>query len=121
MGQKTEAGEPLTRFQVRRDKALTTIVLAVDPSLLYMIGPDLVDSVAVWKALSDQFQRKMWANKLDLKRKLFSMRLGEGSSMQDHLKAMTEVCDELSQLGSLSMTRIASYIFSIVYLRVIMS
>ena len=94
-----EAGEPLTRFQARRDKALATIVLAVDPSLLYMIGPDPVDPVAVWKALSDQFQRKTWANKLDLKRKLFSMRLGEGSSMQDHLKAMTEVCDELSAIG----------------------
>ena len=94
-----ERGEQLAKFTARWDKALTTIVLAVDPSLLYVIGPDPTDPVEVWKALSNQFQHKTWANKLNLKRKLFSMRLGEGSSMQDHLKEMTEVCDELSAIG----------------------
>ena len=55
--------------------------------------------MVVWKALADQFQRKTWANKLELKRKLFSMRLAEGGSVQDHIKFMTEVCDELSVIG----------------------
>lgn len=94
----TEGGEQLAKFTARHDKALATIMLAVDPSLLYLLGPDPTDPVAVWKALSNQFQRKTWANKLDLKWKLFSMRLGEGSSMQDHLKSMTEVFDELSAI-----------------------
>ena len=53
----------------------------------------------VWKALADQFQRKTWANKLELKRKLFSMRLAEGGSVQEHIKSLTEVCDELSAIG----------------------
>ena len=74
-----EEGERLTKFTARRDKALATIVLAVDPRLLYIIGPDPTDPIAVWKALANQFQRKTWANKLDLKRKLFSMTLNEGS------------------------------------------
>ena len=94
-----EEGEQLTKFTARRDKALATIVLAVDPRLLYIIEPDPTDPITVWKTLANQFQRKTWANKLDLKRKLFSMRLNEGSSVQEHLKSMTEICDELSAIG----------------------
>ena len=54
------------KFMSRRDKALATIVLAVDPSLLYIIG-DPEDPAAVWRKLSGQFQ-KTWANKLSLRR-----------------------------------------------------
>jgi len=95
----TEDAEQQAKFLSRKDKALAIIVLAVEPSLLYLIGADPTDPVVVWKALADQFQRKTWANKLELKRKLFSMTLAEGGSVQDHIKAMTEVCDELSVIG----------------------
>ena len=45
------------KYILRRDRALATIVLAVDPSLLYLLG-DPVDPAAVWKKLSGQFQKK---------------------------------------------------------------
>ena len=51
------------RFVVRRDKALATIVLAVDTSLLYLLG-EPEDPTDVWQILQDQFQRKTWANRL---------------------------------------------------------
>ena len=95
----TEGAEQQAKFAARRDKALAIIVLAVEPRLLYLIGVDPTDPVVVWKALADQFQRKTWANKLELKRKLFSMRLAEGGLVQDHIKSLTEVCDELSVIG----------------------
>ena len=57
----TEA-EKFAKFVSRRDKALAIIVLSVDPSLLYLLG-DPEDPVAVWKKLSDQCQKKTWANK----------------------------------------------------------
>ena len=95
----TEGAEQQAAFAARKDKALAIIVLAVEPSLLYVIGADPTDPVVVWKALADQFQRKTWANKLELKRKLFSMRLAEGGSVQGHIKSLTEVCDELSAIG----------------------
>ena len=95
----TEGAEQQAKFAARRDKALATIMLAVEPKLLYVIGTDPKDPVEVWKVLADQFQRKTWANKLELKWKLFSMRLGEGSLVQNHLKSMTEICDELSAIG----------------------
>ena len=94
-----EGVEAQANFAARHDKALATIVLAIMPSLLYLTGADPTDPVVVWKALTDQFQRKTWVNKLDLKQKLFSMRLREGGSVQDHIKYMIEMCDELSVIG----------------------
>ena len=101
-GTETETegnAERKTKFAARRDKALATIVLAMEPSLLYLVGPDPTDPVVVWRTLADQFQCKTWANKLELKRKLFSLRLVEGGSVQQHIKFMSEICDELSAIG----------------------
>ena len=86
------------KFVVRRDKALAIIVLAVDPSLLYLIG-DPEDPKDVWKKLQDQFQRKTWANKLALKRRLYALRLEDGEPVQDHIKSMTEIFSELAVVG----------------------
>ena len=54
-------------YAARHDKALVTIVLVIEPSLLYLTGSDPTDLVVVWKTLADQFQHKTWANKLELK------------------------------------------------------
>ena len=62
-----EEAEAHIKFLSRRDRALAIIVLSVEPSLLYLIG-DPEDPVAVWKKLRDQFQKKTWANKLELRR-----------------------------------------------------
>ena len=48
--------------------------------------------------LADQFQ-KTWANKLELRRKLYSLRLEDGDSVHSHIKTMTEVFDGLSMVG----------------------
>ena len=45
------------KFVARRDRALATIVLSVDPSLLYLLG-EPENPVLVWKKLGDQFQKK---------------------------------------------------------------
>ena len=50
--------------------------------------------------MSDQFQKKTWATKLEeLRRKLHSLRLKDGDSIQDHVRAMTEIFDGLSVAG----------------------
>ena len=72
------------KFATRKDRALSTVILSVYPSILYLIGnPE--DPVIVWKKLADQFEKKMWATKLDLRRKLHSMRLKGGDSAQEHI------------------------------------
>ena len=93
-----EEAARLSKFLAKRNRALATIVLAVDPALMYLIGdPD--DPVAVWKKLQEQFQKKTWANKLALCRRLHALQLKEGESVQDHIKAMTELFNEMAIVG----------------------
>ncbi len=74
------------------------VVLAVDPSLLYLVR-DPVDSAAVWNKLSGQFQKKTWANKLSLRKRLFTMKLGDCGSMNEYVKNMTEIFSELAVIS----------------------
>ena len=48
----------------------------------------------------DQFQKKTRANKLALHRKLYSLRLKDGDSVQHHVKSITEIFNELSVIGA---------------------
>ena len=57
------------------------------------------DPIVVWKKLRDQFQKKTWANRLALRRKLHTLQLKDGESVQDHIKAMTELFNELTVAG----------------------
>ena len=47
----------IAKYRTRKDRALGTIVLSIDPSLLYLIG-DPKESVEVWKKLKSQLQKK---------------------------------------------------------------
>lgn len=93
-----DSAERLRKFNTRRDKALATIVLAIEPKLLYLIG-DPSDPKEVWKKLQNTFQKKTWANKLRLKRKLYNMKLKPGDSLQVHLKDFIEIFEELAVVG----------------------
>lgn len=77
-----------------RDKALAITVLSVDLSLLYLLG-DPQDPAAVWKTWSEQFQRKTSAKMLKL-RCLDLVHLSKGKSVKEHIKVMTEICNELA-------------------------
>ena len=90
-----ENADRISKFAARRDRALVTIVLAVHPSLLYLVG-DPNNPVVVW---TTQFQKKTWANKLALRRRLHSLQLRDGESVQDHIKAIAEVFNELAIVG----------------------
>ena len=86
------------KYLSRKDRALATIVLSLEPSLLYLTGdPD--DRGVVWKKLADQFQKKTWANKIALRRRLYSLKLKERDSVHNYIKLMTETFDELSVIG----------------------
>ncbi len=88
-----EGADRQSKFLARRDRALTTIVLTVDPSLLYLIG-DPENPVTVWTTLQNQFQKKSWANKLALRRRLHTLQLRDGESVQDHVKVMYRLYNE---------------------------
>ena len=81
-----ECPDPMTEAK-KHTKYLATIVLAIETSPFYLLG-DPQDPAIVWEQFSQQFQRRTWANKLSLRKKLFTMR---GDSMKEHIKRMTEV------------------------------
>ena len=74
-------------------------MLGINPSLLYLIG-EPEEPVEVWKKLRSQFQKKTWANKLVLRRKLHSLCLKQGEPVQEHIKKMTEIFNELDAIGT---------------------
>jgi hypothetical protein len=51
-----ETRDSYLKFVSGRDKALATIVLSIDPSLLYLIG-EPEDPIVVWRKLNNQFQK----------------------------------------------------------------
>ena len=70
-------------------------MLSLDPTLLYLLGPDPENPFVVWKKLADQFPKKTWANKLALQRKLYNLKLKDGQSVQKHVKMLNKIFDEL--------------------------
>jgi len=90
--------ELIAAFDRRWEKTLAVVVLSIDPKLLYLVGTP-TSPVEVWKILADQFQKKTWANKLHLRRKLYGLRLKEGGSVQEHIKNMIETFNALTVVG----------------------
>ena len=76
-----------------------TIVLSIKSSLLCLLGTNPEDPVVVWGKLRDHFQRKTWANKLELRRKLYALRLKDGESVQEHIKKMTDIFESLAVIN----------------------
>ncbi len=95
---KPDKQEEVTKFNKNCDKALAVIVLSISPSLLYIIG-EPSNPVEVWQKLADNFVKKTWANKLHLRKKLYSLKLEEGGSVQNHIKTMLETFSALSVVG----------------------
>ena len=83
----------------RRDKALSVIVMAIEPKLLYLIGADPEDPKEVYDKLCNTFMRKTWANKLRLRKQLFSLKLTSDISVHQHIKKFVDIFSELAILG----------------------
>ena len=60
----TGNGEARRRYLSRRDHALATIVLSMEPSLLYLIGDLRTHEKSGKHYRIMHFQKKMWANRL---------------------------------------------------------
>ena len=94
----TAAADVRSKYTARVHRALATIVLAVDTSLLYLVG-DSEDPAALWTKLEGQYEKKSWSNKLQLRRRLHTTTLQDGGSVQEHIKNMVEIYEELGRQG----------------------
>ena len=96
-----EAGtERHTKFVTRRDRALAIIVLSVRSiSLTLSTRRPNRSCRHMGESLSSQFQKKTWANRLALRKRLHSMLLKDGQNVQEHVKNMVELFNELAIVG----------------------
>ena len=85
------------KYLIKRDRALGILVMSVSPNLLYLIG-DPENPKTVFDKLCDVFQKKTWANRLRLRKRLYSMQLS-GKSEHQHLKDFVDIFNELAVLG----------------------
>ena len=76
------------QIRCKENKALAIVVLSIKSSLLYQLEYPQ-DLVVVWDKLAAQFQKKACANKLTLRRRLYSLGLKESQYVQQHIKEMT--------------------------------
>ena len=77
----SDAGQ---KYKRSHDRALATIVLSIDPSLLYLLG-NPTDPAVVWTTLQNTFMKKTWSDRLRLKRKLYNLKLKTSGSLQQYL------------------------------------
>ena len=82
-----------------KEAAYAVIVMNVDSNLLHLIS-DTEDPAECWKRLRDHFERRTLANKLFLKKRYFRSKMQEGDKLNDHLKRMKELTDQLAAIGS---------------------
>lgn len=87
--------EAKRKYRIRKNKALGTIILTISTKLHYLLGTPTEPRV-VWTTLENQFQKKTWSNVLQRRKKLHSLKLADGESVQEHLKQLTELMDELA-------------------------
>jgi hypothetical protein len=52
----------------------------------------------IWDKLKERFERNTVANKLFLKQKLFSLKMKDCDSLDDHLRRMKEITDQLAAI-----------------------
>src|SRR5277367_5022654 len=85
-----------TRYELRQDKALSTIGLGVSTDLHHLIV-DSKDAKEAWETLKTAFEPKSRVRILQLKRSLVNIRLQEAESMQDYLGRVTTVVRDLKE------------------------
>lgn len=91
--------ETVSQHHRKLQKALTTIVLGICPTQLYLITSH-EDPKEAWDALKQHFERDTLANKLFLKKQYFRAEMREGTSVEAHLKKMKELTDKLAAVGA---------------------
>ena len=53
----------------------------------------------IWDHLTKLYEAKSLHNKIFLKRKLFTLRMSESTSVIEHINTLTSLCSQLSTLG----------------------
>ncbi|KAH9760208.1 hypothetical protein KPL70_000097 [Citrus sinensis] len=99
---KLEGGEALssqTPEQVAEidKKARSTIILSLGDSVIREVAKEKTIA-GLWAKLENLYMTKSLANRLYIKKKMFSLKMIEGASLNEHIDEFNKVCDELETI-----------------------
>ncbi|KAH9717204.1 hypothetical protein KPL71_021739 [Citrus sinensis] len=78
-------------------KARSTIILSLGDSVIREVAKEKTVA-GLWAKLEQLYMTKSLANRLYIKKKMFSMRMIEGASLDEHIDEFNKVCDELEPI-----------------------
>ena len=94
-----EASSSKTLEQVAEidKKARSTIVLSLGDSVIREVAKEKTVA-GLWAKLENLYMTKSLANRLYIKKKMFSLKMIEGASLTEHVDEFNKVCDELETI-----------------------
>lgn len=78
-------------------KARSTIILSLGDSVIREVAKERTIA-GLWTKLENLYMTKSLANRLYIKKKMFSLRMVEGSSLDEHIDEFNKVCDALETI-----------------------
>ncbi|KAH9679108.1 reverse transcriptase Ty1/copia-type domain-containing protein [Citrus sinensis] len=78
-------------------KARSTIILSLGDSVIREVAKERTVA-GLWTKLKNLYMTKSLSNRLYIKRKMFSLRMMEGSSLDEHIDEFNKVCDALETI-----------------------
>lgn len=93
------AEEQKAAFTKSEKKAKALLVTSINADLVYLIT-ECHTPKQIWDKLKERFERDTLANKLFLKQKFFSLKMKDEDSIEEHLRRMKEITDQLAAINA---------------------
>ncbi|KAH9650187.1 hypothetical protein KPL70_026271 [Citrus sinensis] len=78
-------------------KARSTIILSLSDSVIREVAKERTVA-ELWTKLENMYMTKSLANRLYIKKRMFSLKMAEGSSLEEHIDEFNRVCDTLETI-----------------------
>ncbi|KAH9687674.1 hypothetical protein KPL70_014852 [Citrus sinensis] len=80
-------------------KARSTIILSLGDSVIREVAKDKTVA-GLWSKLESLYMTKSLANRLYIKKRMFTLKMAEGASLEEHIDEFNKVCDTLKTIDA---------------------
>src|SRR5260370_28045123 len=92
---KPDNGDALSEWVKRDKKARVTVCLALSDSVLATVR-SCDTAKGIWDKLASVFESKSLVNRLFMRRKLLTMKMGEGDTLSIHINTIKTLAEQLA-------------------------
>lgn len=96
-GNEASSSKTLEQQADINKKAKSTIILSLGNSVIKEVSKEKIVA-GLWAKLEQFYMTRSLANRLHIKKKMFSQKMAEGSSFDEHIDEFNKVCDELETI-----------------------